>query len=44
MAANAGLVKGIESETDVIEIPSFLPRRGTSSAPEFAIYRRKIKK
>jgi hypothetical protein len=44
MTANTGLVKRIESETEVIQIPPFLPRRGTSSAPEFAIYGRKIKK
>jgi hypothetical protein len=42
--ANTGLVKGIDSETEVIQIPPFLPRRGTSSAPEFAIYGHKIKK
>jgi len=44
MTTNTGLVKGIDPETEVVQIPPFLPRRKTSSAPEFAIYGYKIQK
>ena len=44
MTANTGLIKGIDSETEMIQISAFLPRRGTSSAPEFAIYGHKVQK
>jgi hypothetical protein len=44
MTANIELVKGINSEAEVIQIPPFFLRRGTSCAPEYAIYGHKIMK